>query len=71
MDLHYENEVEKVDVPQNIELPDLLERLKEKTGYSAVAKLEEFDQHFQEWLLVTEMEELNLYNGAKLKVTKK
>ena len=68
LDLHFENKIEKINVPQNIELPELLKKLEEKTGCSEVAKLEEFDKDFQTWL---EVEQLSLYDGAKLKVTKK
>ncbi len=71
LDLYFENKIEKIDLPQDMELPELLKRLEEKTGYSEVTKLEEFDEDFQTWLVITEREELNLYDGAKFKLMKK
>lgn len=51
-----------------MELPELLKKIKEKMGFSEVDRLEEYDDDFETWL---EVEKLRLYNGAKLKVTKK
>ena len=69
--LHFGYEVQEVTVPVNIELAQLIKKLKEKTGCSDFAKVEEFDEDFQEWLAITEQEELYLFKGAKLKVTER
>ena len=71
LDVHFENKIEKVHVPLNMELPELLKSLKERTGCSEVAKLEQFDEDFQAWLAINEKEELNIYSGAELKITRR